>query len=206
MLYGKRKWLEIMPPFNGGGEMIGEVTLDTVTYAAPPHRFEAGTPPIVEAIGLGAALDYMMRIGRADIRAHEETLRDYAQERLSRINSLRIFGEAPGKGAIISFEMKNAHAHDVATVIDRLGRRGSGRYPLRPAASCAIWRDIDVPGLVRSLQYRRGGRRPGRGACQGPGHVRLTEGAMADGSTTDVQPDAPLAAASPLCRPRRSIA
>ena len=121
-----------MPPFNGGGEMIGEVTLDTVTYATPPHRFEAGTPPIVEAIGLGAALDYMMRIGRANIRAHEETLRDYAHDRLARMNSLRIFGEAPGKGAIISFEMKNAHAHDVATVIDRLGSR-FGPVPIAPS-------------------------------------------------------------------------
>jgi cysteine desulfurase/selenocysteine lyase len=121
VLYGKRKWLEVMPPFNGGGEMIGEVTLDTVTYAAPPHRFEAGTPPIVEAIGLGAALDYMMGLGRANIHAHEERLRDYAQERLSRLNSIRIFGTAPGKGAIVSFELKNAHAHDVATVIDRQG-------------------------------------------------------------------------------------
>jgi cysteine desulfurase/selenocysteine lyase len=120
-LYGKRKWLEIMPPFNGGGEMIGEVTLDTVTYAAPPHRFEAGTPPIVEAIGLGAALHYMMGLGRVNIRAHEDRLRDYAHERLSRLNSIRVFGTAPGKGAIISFEMKGAHAHDVATVIDRQG-------------------------------------------------------------------------------------
>ena len=79
--------------------MIGEVTLETVTYATPPHRFEAGTPPIVEAIGLGAALRYMMGLGRVNIRAHEETLRDYAHERLSRLNSIRIFGNAPGKGA-----------------------------------------------------------------------------------------------------------
>ncbi|MDQ0468852.1 cysteine desulfurase [Labrys wisconsinensis] len=121
VLYGKKRWLDEMPPFNGGGEMIGEVTLDTITYAAPPHRFEAGTPPIVEAIGLGAAVDYMMALGRGAIRSHEERLRDYAHERLSRINSIRIFGEAPGKGAIVSFEMKNAHAHDVATVIDRQG-------------------------------------------------------------------------------------
>jgi cysteine desulfurase / selenocysteine lyase len=121
VLYGKRRWLEEMPPFNGGGEMIAEVTRDVVTYAGPPHRFEAGTPPIVEAIGLGAALKYMMAIGRPNIRAHEEALRDYAQERLSRLNSIRIFGDAPGKGAIISFEMKNAHPHDVATVIDRQG-------------------------------------------------------------------------------------
>ncbi|GLS18840.1 cysteine desulfurase [Labrys miyagiensis] len=121
VLYGKKEWLERMPPFNGGGEMIGEVTEDTVTYAAPPHRFEAGTPPIVQAIGLGAALDYMMALGRENIRAHEEKLLDYAQERLSRLNSIRIFGTAPGKGGIVSFELKNAHAHDVATVLDRYG-------------------------------------------------------------------------------------
>jgi cysteine desulfurase / selenocysteine lyase len=121
VLYGKREWLQQMPPFNGGGEMISEVTMDNVTYNDPPHRFEAGTPPIVQAIGLGAALDYMDGLGRANIRAHEETLRDYAHERLSRINSLRIFGQAKGKGAIVAFEMKGAHAHDVATVIDRAG-------------------------------------------------------------------------------------
>ena len=121
VLYGKREWLQQMPPFNGGGEMIAEVTMDSVTYNDPPHRFEAGTPPIVQAIGLGAALDYMDGLGRANIRAHEETLRDYAHERLSRINSLRIFGQARGKGAIVAFEMKGAHAHDVATVIDRAG-------------------------------------------------------------------------------------
>ena len=120
-LYAKRKWLENLPPFLGGGEMINEVTLDRVTYNAPPHRFEAGTPPIVQAVGLGAALDYMRDIGRARIRAHEAALSDYAHERLSRLNSLRIFGRAPGKGAIVSFEMKGAHAHDVATVIDRSG-------------------------------------------------------------------------------------
>ena len=121
VLYGKREWLQQMPPFNGGGEMIAEVTMDTVTYNDPPHRFEAGTPPIAQAIGLGAALDYMDGLGRANIRAHEESLRDYAHERLSRINSLRIFGQAKGKGAIVAFEMKGAHAHDVATVIDRSG-------------------------------------------------------------------------------------
>ena len=121
VLYGKKEWLAQMPPFNGGGEMIQEVTVENVTYNDPPHRFEAGTPPIVQAIGLGAALDYMLSIGRENIRAHEESLGAYAHERLGRINSLRIFGRARGKGAIVSFEMKNAHAHDVATVIDRAG-------------------------------------------------------------------------------------
>ena len=121
VLYGKREMLERMRPFQGGGEMIVEVTEDIVTYNEPPHRFEAGTPPIVEAIGLGAALDYMDSIGRERIAAHEATLLDYAQERLRAINSLRIFGEAPGKGAIVSFELQGIHAHDVSMVIDRQG-------------------------------------------------------------------------------------
>ncbi|MDF2115524.1 cysteine desulfurase [Roseiarcaceae bacterium H3SJ34-1] len=132
VLYGKRKWLESLPPFEGGGEMIEMVTMDTVTYNEPPHRFEAGTPPIVQAIGLGAALDYMQSLGRDAIRAHEDALRDYAHERLSRINSLRIFSRAREKGAIISFEMKGAHAHDVATVIDRSG------VAVRAGTHCAM--------------------------------------------------------------------
>jgi len=105
----------------GGGEMINEVTMDGITYNNPPHRFEAGTPAIVQAIGLGAALDYMTAIGLENIAAHEATLRDYATQRLSEINSLRIFGRAKNKGAILSFNMNGAHAHDVATVIDRSG-------------------------------------------------------------------------------------
>ncbi|GAA4111853.1 cysteine desulfurase [Aminobacter aganoensis] len=121
VLYGKRELLERMRPFQGGGEMIVEVTEDIVTYNEPPHRFEAGTPPIVQAIGLGAALDYMDSIGRERIAAHEEMLRDYAHERLRAINSLRIFGDAPGKGAIVSFELQGIHAHDVSMVIDRQG-------------------------------------------------------------------------------------
>ncbi len=121
VLYGKRPWLETLPPFLGGGEMILEVGRDTVTYNDPPHRFEAGTPPIIQAIGLGRALDYIRDIGRDKIAAHETALGAYAHERLSRINALRIIGTAPDKGAIISFAMKNAHAHDVATIIDRSG-------------------------------------------------------------------------------------
>jgi len=121
VLYGKRPWLETLPPFLGGGEMILEVTKDHVTYNVPPHRFEAGTPPIIQAIGLGAALDYITAIGREKIAAHEKMLGDYAGDRLSRIDSLRIIGTARDKGAIISFAMKNAHAHDIATIIDRAG-------------------------------------------------------------------------------------
>jgi cysteine desulfurase/selenocysteine lyase len=121
VLYGKMEHLKRMPPYQGGGEMIGEVTLDHITYAEPPHRFEAGTPAIVEAIGLGAALDYMKGIGLEAIAAHEADLRDYATARLSEINSLRIFGRARDKGAIVSFNMEGAHAHDISTVIDRAG-------------------------------------------------------------------------------------
>jgi len=132
VLYGKKKWLESLPPFNGGGEMIEVVTRDRVTYNSPPHRFEAGTPPIVQAVGLGAALDYMDNVGRAAIRAHEADLTAYAMERLSRINSLRIIGAAKDKGPIVSFEMKGAHAHDVATVIDRAG------VAVRAGTHCAM--------------------------------------------------------------------
>ncbi len=121
ILYGRAKALDRLRPFNGGGEMISEVTEDTVTYNAPPHRFEAGTPPIVQAIGLGAALDYIEAVGRERIAAHEAELGAYAHERLSAVNSLRIYGTAPGKGAIVSFDLEGIHAHDVSMVIDREG-------------------------------------------------------------------------------------
>src|SRR6476659_1357788 len=113
VLYGKYEHLEAMPPFNGGGEMIREVTQDNVTYGDPPYKFEAGTPSIVQAIGLGAALDSVGSIGKARIHAHEAGLMRYAHDRLREINALRIFGNAPNKGAIVSFEMKGAHPHDV---------------------------------------------------------------------------------------------
>jgi len=121
VLYGKADRLAALPPFNGGGEMISVVTEDSVTYNSPPHRFEAGTPPIVQAIGLGAAVEYMMALGSDAIMQQENLLRDYAMQRLSEMNSLRIFGTCKDKGAIVSFEMKGAHAHDVATIIDRQG-------------------------------------------------------------------------------------
>lgn len=121
VLYGRKDMLSAMRPFMGGGEMIETVTEEGVTYNDPPHRFEAGTPPIVQAIGLSAALEYMERVGRESIAAHEADLVAYAHERLSRINSLRIIGNAPGKGSIVSFELEGIHAHDVSMVIDRSG-------------------------------------------------------------------------------------
>jgi cysteine desulfurase/selenocysteine lyase len=121
VLYAKHAHLVAMRPFNGGGEMIREVAQDWVTYGDPPHKFEAGTPPIVQAIGLGAAIDYVNSIGKERIAAHEHDLLNYAQERLREINSLRLIGTAKDKGPVISFELKGAHAHDVATVIDRQG-------------------------------------------------------------------------------------
>ncbi|MDV2964970.1 cysteine desulfurase [Nitratireductor aquimarinus] len=121
VLYGKKERLAAMRPFQGGGEMIEDVTLDSVTYNDPPHRFEAGTPPIVQAIGLGAAIEYIEGVGREAIAAYEADLVRYAHEQLSRINALRIFGNAPDKGAIVSFEIEGIHAHDVSMVIDRSG-------------------------------------------------------------------------------------
>jgi cysteine desulfurase/selenocysteine lyase len=121
VLYGKYKHLDTMPPFNGGGEMIREVFEDRITYGEPPHKFEAGTPSIVQAIGLGAAIDYVASVGKARIREHEAGLMHYAHERLREINSLRIFGTTKNKGPIVSFEIKGAHPHDVATIIDRSG-------------------------------------------------------------------------------------
>jgi cysteine desulfurase/selenocysteine lyase len=121
VLYGKYRHLEAMPPFLGGGEMIREVYEDRVTYGDPPHKFEAGTPPLAQAIGLGAALEYVNSVGKSRIQAHEDALVKYAHERLGQINSLRIIGKAKNKGPIVSFEMKGAHAHDIATVIDRSG-------------------------------------------------------------------------------------
>jgi cysteine desulfurase / selenocysteine lyase len=121
VLYGKHAHLVDMRPFNGGGEMIREVFEDRISYGDPPHKFEAGTPAIVQAIGLGAAIDYVRSIGKARIRAHEDSVVKYAHERLGAINSLRIIGTAKQKGAIVSFELKGAHPHDVSTVIDRAG-------------------------------------------------------------------------------------
>jgi cysteine desulfurase/selenocysteine lyase len=121
VLYAKKAHLKAMRPFNGGGEMIREVSKDRVTYADPPARFEAGTPPIIESIGLAAALDYMSAFDRAAVAAHEHDLLSYARERVRQFNWLRVIGDAPGKGAILSFEADGMHAHDLATILDREG-------------------------------------------------------------------------------------
>jgi cysteine desulfurase/selenocysteine lyase len=121
VLYGRYDRLEAMPPFNGGGEMIREVYEDRIIYGDPPHKFEAGTPAIVQAIGLGAAIDYVTSIGKGRTRAYEDGLVKYAEERLREINTVRIFGNARHKGPIVSFNMEGAHPHDVATIIDRSG-------------------------------------------------------------------------------------
>jgi cysteine desulfurase/selenocysteine lyase len=132
VLYAKREWLDRLPPFLGGGEMIRDVGEDVITYGDAPHKFEAGTPAIVPAVGLGAAIDYVNALGHDKIAAHEKALLDYATERLSRINSIKILGRAREKGAIVSFEMANAHPHDIATVIDRQG------VAVRAGTHCAL--------------------------------------------------------------------
>ncbi|RDC72215.1 cysteine desulfurase [Rhodovulum sp. 12E13] len=118
----RRERMDEMRPFMGGGDMIREVHRDEVTYAEPPMKFEAGTPGIVQQIGLGAALDYMMGLGMENIAAHEASLRDYARERLHGLNWLKVHGDAPGKGAIFSFTMAGgAHPHDISTILDKKG-------------------------------------------------------------------------------------
>jgi len=120
-LYGTAEALESLPPYQGGGEMIEAVEQDRITYAKPPHRFEAGTPPIIEAIGLGAALTWLATFDRAAVAAHEHALYEHAVARLDGLNWLRILGQAEGKGAILSFTVAEAHAHDIAQIMDRYG-------------------------------------------------------------------------------------
>ncbi len=121
VLYAKRAHLDAMRPYQGGGQMIESVAVDRITYGKPPEKFEAGTPPIVEAIGLGSALNYMMQVGRDQIARHEAELRTYAHARLGELPWLKIYGTAPGKGAIISFTMDGLHPHDISTIVDRSG-------------------------------------------------------------------------------------
>ena len=148
--------------------MILDVTTDGVTYNEPPHRFEAGTPPIVQAIGLGRALEWMMEVGRDEIVAHENGLRDYARQELGKVNSLRMIGDAPDKGAIFSFEIEGVHAHDISMVIDRSGVAvRAGTHCAQPLmqrfgttstcrASFAIYNTkAEVDALVQSLDKAR---------------------------------------------------
>jgi cysteine desulfurase/selenocysteine lyase len=121
ILYGKTERLAAMPPYQGGGEMIGRVSEERITYADPPHRFEAGTPPILEVIGLGAAIEWVASLDMDAVRVHEHALYDRVIERLDGANWLRIIGQAPGKGPILSFTVEGAHAHDIAQILDRYG-------------------------------------------------------------------------------------
>ena len=121
VLYGKADRLAALPPYQGGGEMIGTVALDAITYADPPHRFEAGTPAIIEAIGLGAAVDWLQGLDRAAVAEHEHGLYRRVKERLNGANWLTEIGTAPGKGAIFAFNVAGAHAHDIAQLLDRYG-------------------------------------------------------------------------------------
>ncbi len=121
VLYGKAERLAVLPPYQGGGEMIGYVREDEITYAEPPMRFEAGTPPIIEAIALGAAVDWIMSLDRDAVLAHEHALYRRVVERLDGANWLRIIGTAEGKGAILSFTVADAHPHDIAQILDKQG-------------------------------------------------------------------------------------
>jgi len=121
VLYGKAERLAALPPYQGGGEMIGTVTEQAITYAEPPHRFEAGTPAIVEAIGLGAAVDWLSDQDREAIAAHEHALYQRVVDGLNGANWLSVIGTAPGKGAIFAFNVEGAHAHDIAQILDRYG-------------------------------------------------------------------------------------
>jgi cysteine desulfurase/selenocysteine lyase len=121
-IYVRKERLAEMQPFMGGGDMIREVTKETVTYNDPPMKFEAGTPGIVQTIGLGVALEYMMGLGMQNIAAYEATLRDYTMERLGGLNWLQMQGTTPDKGAIFSFTLEGAaHAHDISTILDKKG-------------------------------------------------------------------------------------
>ena len=145
-LYGKAERLAALPPYQGGGEMIDTVTMDNVTYAEPPHRFEAGTPPILEAIGLGAAIRWLQGFDREAIADHEHALYARVKQRLNGANWLSEIGTAPGKGAIFAFNMAGAHAHDVAQILDRQG------VAVRAGTHCAepLMRRFGVTASVRA--------------------------------------------------------
>ncbi len=146
VLYGKGDLLNAMPPYQGGGEMIRKVTFEETTFQEIPHRFEAGTPPIVEAIGLGAAIDYITAIGKDAIAAHEAGLLAYASERVADIKGLRVIGQAREKASILSMVMDCAHPHDIGTIIDRTG------VAVRAGHHCAqpLMARFGVPATARA--------------------------------------------------------
>ncbi|MCZ6863689.1 MAG: cysteine desulfurase [Alphaproteobacteria bacterium] len=146
VLYGKMEILRTMPPYQGGGDMIERVTFEKTTFKEPPHRFEAGTPPIVQAIGLGAAIDYVSALGIESIATHEHEMLNYANERLAEIDRIKFFGTAPGKAAIISFLVEGIHPLDVATILDREG------VAVRVGKHCAdpLMDRLGVEGTLRA--------------------------------------------------------
>ena len=121
ILYGKEKLLNILPPYQGGGEMIEDVTFEKTTYAKLPHKFEAGTPNIAGGIALGAAINYLNEIGYDSIAKYEEMLLDYATSELAKIDDLKIYGESTQKTAVVSFNIKSIHPYDIGTILDKLG-------------------------------------------------------------------------------------
>ena len=146
VLYGTAEALDRAGPYQGGGEMIEIVTRDRVTYNSAPHKFEAGTPPILEAIGLGAALNWMRSFDAEEVRAHEMRLYHRAVEGLRGINGLRIHGEASGKGAVLAFSLEGAHPHDIAQILDRYG------VAIRAGHHCAqpLMEHLGVPSTARA--------------------------------------------------------
>ncbi len=146
VLWGRQSLLEKLPPFMGGGDMISSVSFERSSWAELPHRFEAGTPAIIEAIGLGAAIDYVEAVGLDRIQAHEAALTEHALRRLAMIPGLRILGQAQERGGVISFTMENAHAHDIATLLDRNG------IAIRAGNHCAepLMRRLGVGSTARA--------------------------------------------------------
>ncbi|HEU0118576.1 MAG TPA: cysteine desulfurase [Alphaproteobacteria bacterium] len=146
VLYGKREILKTMPPYQGGGDMIASVSFSETTYKDAPHKFEAGTPAIVQVIGLGAAIEYVSSIGMARIARHEKTLLDYATEKMRGINSLQIIGTTANKVGIISFMMPGAHPHDIGTILDRQG------VAIRAGHHCAqpLMEHLGIPATARA--------------------------------------------------------
>lgn len=146
VLYGKEELLDAMPPFMTGGDMILSVTFDRTIYNHVPHKFEAGTPPIAEAIGMGRALEYVQGIGLEAIEAHEESLRAYATAKLEAVPGLRVIGTAPGKTAIVQFTLGSIHPHDIGSILDREG------IAVRTGHHCAqpLMARFGVPATVRA--------------------------------------------------------